>query len=150
MAERIRLLRNLTGVVPRPCRASVLHVPAWRRFSQSSSRIEQKVLPNACSRAKGRDWRIVSAIVAVVASLAGYGVSKIPNGDANVPNRMTGVLDPERLPPVKYATLEDMKKVNPDQMTLNSLLHALATQRLNYALTHCHSTGHSRNRIRTP
>ncbi|KAH2321617.1 hypothetical protein KXW87_000864, partial [Aspergillus fumigatus] len=110
MAERIRLLRNLTGVVPRPCRASVLHVPAWRRFSQSSSRIEQKVLPNACSRAKGRDWRIVSAIVAVVTSLAGYGVSKIPNGDANVPNRMTGVLDPERLPPVKYATLEDMKK----------------------------------------
>ncbi|KAH1413754.1 hypothetical protein KXW40_003773 [Aspergillus fumigatus] len=90
--------------------ASVLHVPAWRRFSQSSSRIEQKVLPNACSRAKGRDWRIVSAIVAVVTSLAGYGVSKIPNGDANVPNRMTGVLDPERLPPVKYATLEDMKK----------------------------------------
>ena len=56
---------------------------------------------------------IVSAVnVAVVAGLAGYGVSRFSTGDVKRSSNTLAILDPKRLPAVKNATLEDMKKVN--------------------------------------
>ncbi|RDH24492.1 putative FAD linked oxidase [Aspergillus niger ATCC 13496] len=110
LAERIRLLRSLAGAIARPRRASGLRVPAWRHFNHSASRREQKVLPDASSPANRLDLIVVSAMVAVISGLVAYGVWKTLSDNANIPNPMTAILDLDRLPPVNYATLEDMKK----------------------------------------
>lgn len=153
MAERIRLLRSLAGAIARPRRASGLRVPAWRHFNHSASRREQKVLPDASSPANRLDLIVVSAMVAVISGLVAYGVWKTLSDNANIPNPMTAILDLDRLPPVNYATLEDMKKVSPDRLPwiLASTRGPRSDPEMNNCvLTQFYSTGHSGNRIRTP
>lgn len=112
MTGRIRLTRELAAVVPQLRRASGLHITARRHFS-SVSRTRQRVVHDYSSTTTpGR--KVSGAVVALAAGLAGYGISNIPSGDAQ--SKTTAViLDPTQLPPVKYASLEDMKKVTVDQ-----------------------------------
>lgn len=74
------------------------------------------MLPDASSPANRLDLIVVSAMVAVISGLVAYGVWKTLSDNANIPNPMTAILDLDRLPPVNYATLEDMKKVSPDRL----------------------------------
>ncbi|CRL19608.1 FAD-linked oxidase-like, C-terminal [Penicillium camemberti] len=106
----MRCLRKVTGLTLRPRIASVCRGPAQRRFNTNSTRSapngpEGSTTPKDTVNGKG-----LVVGVAVIAGLLGYGISTLATGDANKPSSTLAILDPERLPTVKYAILEDMQK----------------------------------------
>ncbi|CAI7675499.1 unnamed protein product [Penicillium palitans] len=106
----MRCLRKVTKLTLRPRVASVCRGPAQRRFNTNSTRSapngpEGSTAPKETVNGKG-----LVVGVAVVAGLLGYGISTLATGDANKPSSTLAILDPERLPTVKYATLEDIQK----------------------------------------
>lgn len=111
VSEKMRCLRKVTKLTLRPRVASVCRGPAQRRFNTNSTRSapngpEGSTAPKETVNGKG-----LVVGVAVVAGLLGYGISTLATGDANKPSSTLAILDPERLPTVKYATLEDIQKV---------------------------------------
>lgn len=72
------------------------------------------------NRSIPRSWVTSSAISAILTGLTGYGIWKFTFNDFNVPATTTTILDAERLPLVKYASLEDMKKVSLEQPLVQS------------------------------
>ena len=112
MAEKIRRLRSLAGVASRPRWVSASRAPMWRRFYNSTNPKRAQELPKPLSPVTGTDGRTLNLVVAVVAGLAGYGISRLPGDDANSSKSVAAILDPERIHTVKYATLEGMKRVN--------------------------------------
>lgn len=109
MAEKIRRLSNLAGVVPRPRWASVSRGPMWHRFYNSTNPKRAHEFSKPPSLATGT--RTLTLVVATVAGLAGYGISKISSGDANAAQNIAAILDTKRIPTIRYASLKDMEKV---------------------------------------
>lgn len=114
MTGRIGRLGNLARVTSRSRWESVSRGPIWHCFySNTDIRRAHEISrsPRPPSPNIGPSRRILALVVTVFAGLAGYGISKVPSSDTNTPKIITNILDPERIPTGKYATLEDMKKV---------------------------------------
>ncbi|KAJ5490269.1 Vanillyl-alcohol oxidase C-terminal subdomain 2 [Penicillium expansum] len=106
----MRCSRKVAELTLRPRIASVCRGPAQRRFNTNSNRRAQNS-PEISSTAKQTfNVKGLTVGVAVVAGLAGYGVSTLSTSDTNKSSSTLPILDQERLPAVKYATLEDMQK----------------------------------------
>lgn len=105
-------LRDLVRVASRPRWALASRGPLWHRFYSTNPRRATPEPSNPPFPTTGTDRYTLGLVVTAVAGLVGYGVSKFPGGDANTPKDIAAILAPERIPTVRYATLDDMKKVN--------------------------------------
>lgn len=120
----MRCSRKVAELTLRPRIASVCRGPAQRRFNTNSNRRAQNS-PEISSTAKQTfNVKGLTVGVAVVAGLAGYGVSTLSTSDTNKSSSTLPILDQERLPAVKYATLEDMQKVSPAMQAPRIYFHA--------------------------
>ncbi|KAL2695375.1 hypothetical protein AAEP93_003468 [Penicillium crustosum] len=106
----MRCLRKVGELSLRPRIASVCRGPVQRRFNANSTRRAPNASESSSTPKETVNGKGLVVGVAVVASLAGYGISTLSTGGANKPSSTRAILDPERLPTVKYATLEDMQK----------------------------------------
>lgn len=143
----MRCLRKVGELSLRPRIASVCRGPVQRRFNANSTRRAPNASESSSTPKETVNGKGLVVGVAVVASLAGYGISTLSTGGANKPSSTRAILDPERLPTVKYATLEDMQKVSSAlQFCVSDFTRAAMRQSV--SLTTLIQTGHSSDRIR--